>query len=325
MALACLFLSSKLNDTPKKARDILLASYALRFPELVKGDSESSKTGEVSSAETNGEGAGTKRKEPSSDSNPFPPFRGSVTDSDIDASVLETDRKRLMALEKLLLESICFNFELRAQTALRLVIKVGRMWQLPKALCHAAWRVAADLHRTTAPLQYPSKVIAVASYYAVALLMEPPPSQLDGSVSASYPLDPQDAVQDQTRAAAREVIAKLAKAGRPDSSTSTSGSGSGVGSCEEVLGIHIEDVEGTLPCPSCSLASTLGFSLTKYSQRQCTSYSISIWLRQVHYHHSMASNTADAKSPLTISLPLPSDSSTGRSAHPPRSLVYPPS
>lgn len=32
--MACLYVSAKLNDTLKKPRDILMASYAIRFPEL---------------------------------------------------------------------------------------------------------------------------------------------------------------------------------------------------------------------------------------------------------------------------------------------------
>lgn len=36
VALSALLLSSKMNDTPKRTRDILLSSYALRFPELIK-------------------------------------------------------------------------------------------------------------------------------------------------------------------------------------------------------------------------------------------------------------------------------------------------
>ena len=32
--MACLFVSSKMHDTLKKPRDILMVAYAVRFPEL---------------------------------------------------------------------------------------------------------------------------------------------------------------------------------------------------------------------------------------------------------------------------------------------------
>lgn len=32
--MACLYVSTKLHDTLKKPRDILMASYCIRFPEL---------------------------------------------------------------------------------------------------------------------------------------------------------------------------------------------------------------------------------------------------------------------------------------------------
>ena len=34
VTMACLFVSSKMHDTLKKPRDILMVSYAVRFPEL---------------------------------------------------------------------------------------------------------------------------------------------------------------------------------------------------------------------------------------------------------------------------------------------------
>ena len=34
MTVACLYVSTKINDTLKKPRDILMVSYAVRFPEL---------------------------------------------------------------------------------------------------------------------------------------------------------------------------------------------------------------------------------------------------------------------------------------------------
>ena len=49
-----------------------------------------------------------------------------------------------MALEKLFLECISFNFQTSPPCALSTVIKLGRLWGLDKEDCQLAWRVASD-------------------------------------------------------------------------------------------------------------------------------------------------------------------------------------
>lgn len=88
VALATLYVSSKLNDTLKKPRDIILASYGIRFPQLVRKGSTA------------------------------------VDISNVDPNVLEHERKRVLGIERLILETICFNFAV--QVPFELVIKLGR-------------------------------------------------------------------------------------------------------------------------------------------------------------------------------------------------------
>jgi CTD kinase subunit beta len=104
--LAALYVSSKMHDTLKKPREILMISYAVRFPELAA----KSKTvgGDVDVDPTVG----------------------------VDARIswcqyfnfllktVENDRQRLLAVERLILETICFNFTSRM--AFPYVIKLGR-------------------------------------------------------------------------------------------------------------------------------------------------------------------------------------------------------
>ncbi|GAC94862.1 hypothetical protein PHSY_002435 [Pseudozyma hubeiensis SY62] len=189
ISVAALFVAAKLNDTHKKPRDLLLASYALRFPQLVKGGGISS-TSDATLATTSTAAtdepnfptlAGQKRKhavtataETSSSPRPLAMAIGSVGEADVDPNIIETDRKRLLALEKLILESLCFNFHSNANVALKMVIKLGRRCGMSKSFIRTAWKVAADMFRTSAPMQYPPNVIAVAAMYAAALLARPP-------------------------------------------------------------------------------------------------------------------------------------------------------
>jgi len=132
VTMAALFVSSKMHDTLKKPRDLLMVSYAVRFPELAAKSKHGG--GEV----------------------------------DIDPNTVEADRRRLLAIERLVMETVCFNFRVRLPFSY--VIKVAREFQVSKPLTRLAWRLAIDSHRTMAPLQYPPHVIALASLLLAALL-----------------------------------------------------------------------------------------------------------------------------------------------------------
>lgn len=96
VTLTCLYVSSKLHDTLKKPREIILASYALRYPDLLKG-------------------------------------RAQLDPSAVDQKQLEQEKKKVQQVERLVLETICFNF-LRAgegagsgkSDTFGLGVKVGR-------------------------------------------------------------------------------------------------------------------------------------------------------------------------------------------------------
>ncbi|KAG9000701.1 hypothetical protein FRB94_005208 [Tulasnella sp. JGI-2019a] len=132
VTMASMYVSTKLHDTLKKPRDILMTSYAVRFPELA------AKVKVVG---------------------------GEV---EMDHNVVENDRRRMLAIERLILEMICFNFGTRM--AFSYVIKIGRSLNCSKELTKIAWHLAVDSHRTLIPLQYPPHTIALACVYLAALL-----------------------------------------------------------------------------------------------------------------------------------------------------------
>ncbi|WFC94679.1 beta-glucosidase [Malassezia brasiliensis] len=148
VALASLFTASKLNDTQKRIHDLLMASYLLRNIEQLAPPSGAQTSGVDWIAHAH------------------------VADADLDLGAMAQERVRLLTLERMMLQCICFQFEMRAQKVLRLVVKMARRWDLPKLLGALAWRVACDAHRTPAPLLYPPQTVAVGSVYAAVVLAE---------------------------------------------------------------------------------------------------------------------------------------------------------
>ncbi|WVO13237.1 hypothetical protein L204_100850 [Cryptococcus depauperatus] len=136
VALSCLYVSSKLHDTLKKPRDIILASFPLRFPHLIR--------------------------------------KGTIDLAAAQAHGLDNERTRVLGIERLVLESIAFKFW--ADDGLRVVIKIGKHLGLSKDVCRDSWRVAVDCYRTPAPLSYPPHIIALGSIYTAALLVLESPS-----------------------------------------------------------------------------------------------------------------------------------------------------
>ncbi|KAF9777636.1 cyclin-like protein [Thelephora terrestris] len=154
VCLAALYVSTKMHDTLKKPKDILTASYAVRFPEKAL----KSKT--------------------------------LVREVDVDPQALESDRQRLLAIERLILETICFNF--LSKMAFPFVIKFGRYFNVSKLLTKFAWRLAVDAYRTHVPLMYPPHTVALGCLYLAALLttfeQPPPPTSQTFQQEAMTPL-----------------------------------------------------------------------------------------------------------------------------------------
>jgi CTD kinase subunit beta len=115
VALAALYVSSKMHDTLKKPREILMASYSVRFPE--QAAKSKSIVGEIDMDPVVREGRYSflSRERRASE----PPAEGLIL-----FQVLEQDRQRLLAVERLIVELICFNFTSRMPYPY--VIKIGR-------------------------------------------------------------------------------------------------------------------------------------------------------------------------------------------------------
>jgi CTD kinase subunit beta len=116
VAAACLFVASKMEDTSKKAKDILTAVYACRHPQ-------------------------------GPELNP-------------DSATLEEQRKRLLGLERMILEVHCFDFRGRHPHAP--LVKFARQHHIRKETTWLAWQLCADSYKTHSPLKVPPHGIAQA-------------------------------------------------------------------------------------------------------------------------------------------------------------------
>ncbi|WFD43462.1 beta-glucosidase [Malassezia psittaci] len=146
VASASLFTASKLNDTQKRTDEYLFAGYMFRYPELLTPPSAGSSNGVDWVA------------------------HAKLSDADVDRETIAQEKLRLLTLERMLLQCLCFQFGMRAGNVLRLVVKVARSWCMPSSLAVFAWRAACDSHRTYSPLIYPPQTVAIGSLYAACLL-----------------------------------------------------------------------------------------------------------------------------------------------------------
>ncbi|OLL23788.1 CTD kinase subunit beta [Neolecta irregularis DAH-3] len=116
MAITCLFVASKMQDTIKKLRDILIVGYQIRHP--------------------NGP-----------DINP-------------ESQTMEDQRKRVIGLERMVLEIVCFDF--RGRHAQGYLIKLTRYYRLNQEVARTAWKISVDCYRTFIPLKHTPQTIALS-------------------------------------------------------------------------------------------------------------------------------------------------------------------
>ncbi|KAG0330585.1 RNA polymerase II C-terminal domain kinase beta subunit [Podila horticola] len=128
VVMACLFVSCKVEDTIKKLKDIMIATYYYRYPNATDWDSESKEGDE--------------------------------------------QRKRVLAYEKMVLESICFDF--RILHPYKYVVKFTKMLNASKTIARQAWNIARDSYKIGVCLEYPPHTIAAGSIYLASKLMEEP-------------------------------------------------------------------------------------------------------------------------------------------------------
>jgi CTD kinase subunit beta len=116
-SIAALFVACKIEDTLKKSREILAASYNLRHP----------------------------------NNEPINP----------DSPLLEEVSKRVIGMERTILETSSFDF--RNRHAQPFLVKFCRRYKVERRLAHRAWEIAIDVYRTLAPLKATPHALALAA------------------------------------------------------------------------------------------------------------------------------------------------------------------
>lgn len=77
-----------------------------------------------------------------------------------ESPVFEEQRRRTLGLERMILETQCFDF--RSRHPQFFIIKFSRRLGLDAILTKHAWQISIDAYRTWIPLQLPPHVIALA-------------------------------------------------------------------------------------------------------------------------------------------------------------------
>lgn len=115
-----------MEDTLKKLRELLIASYYLKHP--------------------NG------------------------PDISVDSQSLEDQRRKIISLERQVLETMSFDF--RVQHPQPYIIKFTRALSLPVELGRRAWEVSIDSYKTLVHLRHTPHAIALGCMYIAASLLE---------------------------------------------------------------------------------------------------------------------------------------------------------
>lgn len=83
-----------------------------------------------------------------------------ASDIDPESPILEEQRRRILGLERMLLETQSFDFRQKhPQTS---IIKFSRALSLSEITTRQAWNISVDSYRTWAPLKVPPHAIAMA-------------------------------------------------------------------------------------------------------------------------------------------------------------------
>ncbi|GAA5797603.1 hypothetical protein HPULCUR_002993 [Helicostylum pulchrum] len=131
ISVTCIFVASKIEETAKKLKDILIAVHSVKYPD-------------------------SKELEPE--------------------QINEERRRKILGYEKMLLETICFDFQLRHP--FEYVIKFIKWIQAfqesldSKRLARKAYQLAVDSFKTLLCVEYPAHTIAGGCIYLASRLLK---------------------------------------------------------------------------------------------------------------------------------------------------------
>ncbi|ORX89089.1 cyclin-like protein [Basidiobolus meristosporus CBS 931.73] len=99
----------------------------------------------------------------------------------LDSPEAEEKRKRIISYERLIIETLCFDF--RVQHPFKYIIKFVRKLNGDKKLAQKAWSITVESYKTQLGLQYPPHIVAAGAIHLAVLLSRGRfrvPATLDG-------------------------------------------------------------------------------------------------------------------------------------------------
>ncbi|KAK9761226.1 RNA polymerase II C-terminal domain kinase beta subunit, variant 3 [Basidiobolus ranarum] len=86
----------------------------------------------------------------------------------LDSPEVEEKRKRIISYERLIIETLCFDF--RVQHPFKYIIKFVKKLNGDKKLAQKAWNITVESYKTQLGLQYPPHIIAAGAIHLAVLL-----------------------------------------------------------------------------------------------------------------------------------------------------------
>ncbi|ODQ64801.1 hypothetical protein NADFUDRAFT_47373 [Nadsonia fulvescens var. elongata DSM 6958] len=170
--IACLMIASKIEDTPKKSRELCLTAYNIRSPFnpnttpiVINPNAAALGSNSTQGPFDAANGANTGNNDDGANGS------NSGVNNDPGSQQLEEIRLNVINLERQILESLCFDF--RIQHPQRFIIQFAKDLDSPKlvhpqadtslkTLTKLAWHLSIDTYKTTAPLKHTPNTIAMA-------------------------------------------------------------------------------------------------------------------------------------------------------------------
>ncbi|KAJ3252425.1 RNA polymerase II C-terminal domain kinase beta subunit [Chytriomyces hyalinus] len=106
---------------------------------------------------------------------------------DYDDPEVENQKRRVIHIERCVLETLCFDFN-QIKSAHKIIVQLAKLMEVPKHVAQKAWFMADESYYTLVATQYPAQFIALAALYLACRVEDCPalPTVWDPKLSHLY-------------------------------------------------------------------------------------------------------------------------------------------